>query len=294
MNIRELHYLVKLSELKHFRKAAEACFVSQPALSMQIKKLEDTLGVQLLERSNKSVLLTKEGELIAARAVEILRSVDEMKTIARSIRDPFSGDLHVGIFPTLAPYWLPHMMPILSQAFPKISFYLREEKTQILIALLKEGRLDLAFLAEPVLENDFQSQTVLTEPFLLAVAESDSLSQLASVKPADLVHKNLLLLDEGHCLRDQALSFCHQINVKENQTFRATSLETLRYMVASGLGVTLMPKLACLPTKNVVYIPFESAEPMRKIAMYWRKTSGKQRLFDAILKAMVYDIKTCF
>lgn len=287
MNTRGFKYLIALSELKHFRKAAEACFVSQPALSMQIKKLEETLGIKLLERTNKSVMLTKEGDIIAERARGILKDVDDLKAIAQAAQDPFSGEIKLGIFPTLAPYWLPKIMPLLAKQFPKISFYLIEEQTNKLIDQLKEGKVDAAFLAEPVMEKDFQHTSIFVEEFLVATPKSDALSKLKSIKQTDLEDKNILLLDEGHCLRDQALDVCHKMRIQEHQNFRATSLETLRHMVASGIGITLMPKLACVPTKNIVYIPFHSAKPSRKIALYWRKASSKQIVLEAMANILI-------
>lgn len=284
MNIRDLKYLVALAEYEHFGKAAEACFVSQPALSMQIKKLEETLGVTLLERTNKSVLLTDSGAIIAKRARHILSEVEEIREIAKSAHDPFSGELKIGIFPTLAPYLLPIIIPKLSKKFPNISFYLIEEKTNSLIEQLKLGKLHAAFLASPVSESGLKSTPLFEEEFLLAVATSNPLSHHKSVKQQDLQHKNLLLLDEGHCMRDQALALCHRMKAAETQNFRATSLETLRNMVTANVGITLMPKLACHKNDGVCYIPFSNPKPSRSIELFWRTTSAKKIVLQAIGK----------
>ena len=282
MNSRDLEYLVALSNLKHFGKAAEACFVSQPALSMQIKKLEESLGVQLLERTNKSVMLTDHGVIIAERAKQILSQIDEIKEIAKSAKNPFSGEIRIGIFPTLAPYLLPLIIPKLSKFYPKLSFYLIEEQTSQLIEQLKEGKLHAAFLATPVEEKAFDHAVLFDEEFLLAVPVNHRLAKLKKIKQTDLENENLLLLEQGHCMRDQALALCHRMNVVENQNFRATSLETLRQMVAAGVGITLIPKLACSPSDTIIYIPFGSPKPIRTIGLFWRASSTKQILLNKI------------
>jgi len=278
MNIRDLKYLVSLAEYQHFGKAAEACFVSQPALSMQIQKLEESLGIQLLERTNKSVLLTEEGVTIVEYAQRVLNQVEEIIEFAKSAKDPYSGELKIGIFPTLAPYFLPLIMPTVSKKFPKLKFYLIEEQTQGLIEKLKAGKLHAAFLALPIPEKNIITMKLFDEEFLLAISKKHALARLKIINQSDLNNKNLLLLDEGHCMREQALTFCQKINANETQNFRATSLETLRHMVASGLGMTLMPKLACDNNKNITYIPFHSPKPMRSIAFAWRDTTAKSSL----------------
>lgn len=174
---------------------------------------------------------------------------------------------------------------------PKISFYLIEEQTQKLIELLKAGKIDAAFLAEPVVDNNFQNHSLFLEDFFLALASSHPLANYESINFDDIKTESLLLLDEGHCLRDQALAICEQNEIKENQNFRATSLETLRYMVATGVGVTLIPKLACLPTKNLVYIPFDRDKPVRRIALYWRKSTSRQRLFQHLIDTVTSAIE---
>lgn len=275
MNIRDLKYLVALKDARHFGRAAEACFVSQPALSMQIKKLEDTLGVKLLERSGKSVLLTEIGTAITEQARNILQQVEELREVAKSAKDPYSGELKVGIIPTLAPYLLPLVVPSLSKKFPKISFYLIEEQTTLLIEKLKTGKIDAAFLAPPVLETGFANALLFEEEFLLAVPNKHGLAKRKVITQSGISNQNVLLLEEGHCMREQTLDVCHKIKASETQNFRATSLETLRHMVAAGNGITLMPKLAQRSNDGIAYIPFSSPKPTRSIALYWRASTAK-------------------
>ncbi|HLB43218.1 MAG TPA: DNA-binding transcriptional regulator OxyR [Gammaproteobacteria bacterium] len=282
MNIRDLKYLVALSDHRHFGKAAEACFVSQPALSIQIKKLEETLGVKLLERTNKSVLLTTTGIIITERARHILQQVEEMRDLAKLAKDPYSGELKIGIIPTLAPYLLPLIIPSLSKKFSKISFYLIEEKTAVLIEKLKIGKLDAAFLALPIVETSFTTSLLFEEEFLLAVPSAHPLAKRKTIKQNDLDNQPVLLLEEGHCMREQTLALCHKMNATEIQNFRATSLETLRHMVAADNGITLMPTLACQLNDGISYIPFSSPKPMRSIALFWRFSTTKKILLEDI------------
>lgn len=282
MNIRDLKYLVSLVEHQHFGKAAEACFVSQPALSMQIQKLEETLGIKLLERTNKSILFTANGLEIAERARLILNQVEEVHELAILAKDPYRGEIKIGIFPTLAPYLLPLIIPALSNKFSRLSFYLMEEQTAQLVEKLKTGKLHAAFLAFPILEKKFTSIPLFNEEFLLAVPKTHSLAKLKIMKQIHLDHKELLLLDEGHCMREQALAFCQKSNANEKQNFRATSLETLRHMIAAGVGMTLMPKLACDANNNISYIPFDSPKPTRSIGLAWRETTVKHHLLVEI------------
>ncbi len=285
MNIRDLKYLVALIEHRHFGKAAEVCFVSQPALSMQIKKLEADLGVQLIERTNKSVMLTETGNLLGERARLILNQVNEMRELAKLMKDPFSGDLKLGIFPTLAPYLLPYIVPKLSAAYPKLSLYLIEEQTAALLEKLKNGKIDAAILALPILEPGLSVSPLFDEEFVLGVPKAHPLAKRKTIKQTELENINLLLLEEGHCLREQALALCHKVNVAENQNFRATSLETLRHMVASGLGMTLIPRLACKENDGVTYLPFSGSKPSRTIGIVWRKSSAKEKLLkDTVMR----------
>jgi LysR family hydrogen peroxide-inducible transcriptional activator len=283
MNLRDLKYLVSLAEHRHFGKAAEICYVSQPALSMQIKKLEETLGVQLLERTNKSVILTNIGKIIAEHAQAILLQVDELQNIAKQSQNPYGGELRLGIFPTLGPYLLPHLIPKLTKKFPQLSIYLVESQTQILIESLQQGKLDVALLALPIDESSFTVTSLFEEEFLLAVPANHALAKRKIIKQSDLDSQTLLLLEDGHCMRSQALSFCHQMNATEAKNFRATSLETLRHMVTANVGITLIPKLACKPQHDIAYVPFQTPKPTRMIAAVWRTSSARKKLLQEIV-----------
>lgn len=278
MNIRALQYLVTLAEVRHFSKAAELCFVSQPTLSMQIRKLEEELGVQLVERSPRQVMLTRVGEEIVSRCQKILSEVDAMKAIARRSRDPHSGLLRLGIFPTLAPYLLPHVIPEIRRRFPKLTLRLFEEKTEQLLEMLVQGRLDAGVLALPAGGDQLISRKLFDEPFVVAMPEGHPLSLRKSLSLDELVDQELLLLEDGHCLRDQALAVCQLAGAHEQLDFHATSMETLRQMVAANTGITLLPTLAIKPpvspTENVVIRPFKGDAPSRSIAMVWRKSSA--------------------
>jgi LysR family hydrogen peroxide-inducible transcriptional activator len=287
MNIKDLKYLVALADHNHFGKAAEACFVSQPALSMQIKKLEESLGVKLLERSNKSVRLTDNGFTISERARLILNQVKEMCDVAKLAQDPFSGELRLGVFPTLGPYLLPLIIPQLSKAYPKLSIYLVEGHSAHLIEKIKRGELHAAFLAAPVVDNSFAHELLFTEEFMVAVANSHVLAKQKKIKQQDLDKQQLLLLEEGHCLREQALALCSAMKNVEHMSFRATSLETLRHMVSAGVGITLMPRLACTASQVISYIPFAKPKPSRSVGLFWGVGSAKQEL----LRHMVGKVK---
>lgn len=283
MNIRDLKYLVALADHGHFGLAAEASFVSQPALSMQLKKLENTLGIQLVERTNKSVLLTETGKLITEQARDILARVEDMKETAKQASDPLSGALQMGIIPTLAPYLLPHIIPGLTTSFPRLSIYLVEDQTKRILARLKEGKLDCAIIALPIHDDaDFASLPLFSENFRLAVSKNHAFSERKAVTTADMKNKKLLLLEEGHCLRDNALDFCFQIDASEAKGFNATSLETLRHMVASNIGMTLIPELACRSNDGISYLPFTDPKPARIIGLIWRATSVKKTLFTQL------------
>lgn len=293
MNLRDLSYLVALAEYRHFGRAAEASFVSQPTLSTQIRKLEDELGVALVERTPRKVLLTETGREIARRARGVLSQVDEIKSIAQRTRDPESGTIRLGIFPTLGPYLLPHVVPHLRSRFPRLELLLREEKTEQVLHMLREGTLDAGILALPVHDESLHTEFLFEEPFVLAVPSGHELASHTSLRMEDLSQQNLLLLEDGHCLRDQALEVCHLAGAGEKTGFRATSLETLRQMVSANVGITLLPALAVKPpvaqSPNVSLIEFEAPVPSRRIAMLWRKSSAMTPFFEA-LAAVIRDV----
>lgn len=277
MNFRALQYFVKLAELKHFSKAAEACFVSQPTLSTQIRKLEEELGVSLVERAPRKIMLTPVGEDIAHRARHVLRDIEHIKDAARGSKDPESGTIKLGIFPTLAPYLLPHVIPVIRRRYPELRLQLAEEKTEDILNMLDQGRLDAGLLALPVEQHGLEVEILFEEPFVMAMPASHPLCDKKSISLHDLEGEELLLLEEGHCLREHALAVCELAGAHERVDFHATSMETLRQMVASNAGVTLMPVLAVKPpipsTDNIVLRPFNPPTPSRTIVLVWRSSS---------------------
>lgn len=285
MKLRDLEYLVAVDEMHNFHRAAERCYVSQPTLSGQLKKLEQLLGVQLIERTNRQVMMTEVGRAVAEQARKVLLEVDALRGIVQSFEDPLSGDLQVGMIPTVAPYLLPLVMPPLHAAFPKLKLWLHEHQTHILLDKLRHGELDLLILALPVEGNDFAEIPLFDEPFQLAVPLEHRLAKFDQIKMAHLQGEQLMLLGEGHCLRDHALDVCGAVGATQDNHFHATSLETLRHMVGEGMGITLMPELAVRVTnigQGIRYLPFCDPLPTRHIGMLYRQSSHRQACFSAI------------
>jgi LysR family hydrogen peroxide-inducible transcriptional activator len=295
MNLSDLRYLVAVADLRHFGRAAEACFVSQPTLSTQIKKLEKELGVDLLERHPRQVLLTSAGEQVVHHARSALAEADAIRDVARQARDPESGSLRIGIFPTLGPYLLPHVVPAVHERFPRLELLLVEEKTEVVVQQLLDGKLDVGVLALPIDADHLHEEPLFEEAFVLAVPQDHPLAtSSARIDLSALEGEQLLLLEEGHCLRAQALSVCQLHGAGERAGFRATSLETLRQMVAAGVGITLLPALsvhAPVPAYDgIALLRFDHPAPSRRIAMFWRNSSGLgsflPQVADVIRKAM--------
>jgi len=286
VKLKDLRYLVALADTRHFGRAAERCFVSQPTLSAQLKKLEDSLGVQLIERQPKRVALTDAGEQIVARARRILEASEEVVTLARSYRDPLAGKFRIAMLPTIGPYLLPHVAPPLRKALPRLELQLYEYQTQPLLERLRAGALDLGILALPIELDGLEARELYQEAFNVALPAEHRLAKRVSVRVDDLKGESLLLLEEGHCLRDQALEVCNRVGVHEKQDFRATSLETLRQMVATGSGVTLLPELASRgaygAARGVVIRPFARPAPVRHIGAIWRKTTARHPAIAAV------------
>lgn len=286
MNLRELQYLVALAEHRNFRRAADACFVSQPTLSTQIRKLEEELGVDLFERSPKAVMLTPAGRDAAARARVILSEVAAIRDQAKRLSQPETGAVHLGVFPTLGPYLLPHVIPDLRTRFPRLDLFLTEEKSDLLLERLREGRLDAAILALPVHDAQLHAEPLFEEPFYLAVPRQHPLARRRRLAIEELSDHALLLLEDGHCLRDQALDVCHLSGARETSEFRATSLETLRQMVMAGIGITLLPALAVHgmggASSHIHLLTFKGTPPRRAIALVWRRSSALVPLLTQI------------
>lgn len=281
MNIRDLAYFVAVADLAHFGQAAERCCVSQPTLSGQIKKLETELGVPLLERTNRRVMLTAAGKEILRSARLILGEVDTIRMAAKSQSDPLAGNFRLGAFPTLGPYVFPNLVSEVRAKLPNLCLILIEEKTSILTQKLLDGELDAALLALPVHDPHFECQHLFDDEFLLAVSTDHELAGHDCVEQNALTDHRLLLLEEGHCLRDQALEICQLQGVNEEQEFRATGLETLRQMVKAGTGITFMPKIAIQSDESGInYITISGTPPKRKIGLVWRKTTARQNVID--------------
>jgi LysR family hydrogen peroxide-inducible transcriptional activator len=278
LTLRQLRYFDSLTRHGHFGRAAEACAISQPALSMQIKEMERALGGMLLERGARQVALTRFGEEITERVRDILRSVDELGDFARASRDRLAGRLRIGMIPTIAPYLLPKIIGNLSRLHPELDIQVRETLTPRLIQELSEGRLDTAIVALPVSEPSLTEAALFSENFLLVRPRKDEGTPVPSRE--SLREMRLLLLEEGHCFRDQALSFCKSQSSGSREMLDANSLSTLVQMVSAGIGVTLIPEMAvAVETRSapVSVSRFRNPQPSRTIGMVWRRTSPLAR-----------------
>jgi LysR family transcriptional regulator, hydrogen peroxide-inducible genes activator len=274
MSLRQLRYFDALARHSHFGHAAAACAISQPALSMQIKELEQALGSVLIERGARQVRLTKFGEEAALRVRDILRAVDELGDFARASRDRLAGRLRIGMIPTIAPYLLPTVIEYLTRIHPELDIHVREALTSKLLQELAEGRLDTAIVALPVSEPSLTEVSLFAENFLLVRSDKDAATPVPSSEM--LREMRLLLLEEGHCFRDQALSFCNGQSAAPREVLDASSLSTLVQMVGAGMGVTLIPEMAvAVETRSasVAVARFKEPQPSRTIGMIWRKTS---------------------
>jgi LysR family hydrogen peroxide-inducible transcriptional activator len=283
VTLRQLRYFDALARHGHFGRAAEACAISQPALSMQIREMEDALGGALLERSARQVALTQFGEELIQRVRDILRSVDELGDFARASQDRLAGRLRVGMIPTIAPYLLPKVIENLARLHPELDIHVRETLTPKLIKEVAEGRLDTAIVALPVSEPSLTEVALFTENFLLVRPGQDKGTPVPSSEM--LREMRLLLLEEGHCFRDQALSFCNMQSSPPREVLDASSLSTLVQMVGAGIGVTLIPEMAvAVETRSapVSVARFKNPQPSRTIGMVWRKTSPLARQLQQI------------
>lgn len=284
MNIRDLQYLVAVKDLNNFSKAAERCFVSQPTLSGQLKKLEEELGASLIERSTRQVLFTPLGEKVVNQARELLQTAGRIRTLAKEHDDPMAGEFHIGLIPTIGPFLLPLIMPELTEQFPKASFYLYELQTDQLIEKLQKGELDAAVLAKLDWNYPVRELPLYFEVMRLAVSADDDLAKSKGpVSLGILEDQSVFMLEDGHCLRDQALGVCFSAGAKEDDRFRATSMDTLLHMVATGAGMTLIPELAARKmTEGVSFLSFRDPEPSREVVMLLRKQSTRTKALNNI------------
>lgn len=286
MNIRDLQYIVEVAKESHFAKAAKQLFVTQPALSLQIKKLEEELGVRIFERSNKAFLVTEIGKKIIKKAEEILSQVEEIKALAKNSIDPYSGELLVGAFPTFAPYFFPKLVKQVGKNFPKIKLLLLEEKSELLLQKLTEGKLDFIVLAESFDDKNLTFVKLMEEEFLLAVNPDHEFAKIKIVDPSKIDFSQMILLEEGHCIRDQVINFCSKIHLSNWQSFKATSLESIKQMVIAGSGITLIPQIAAEKTKGIAYVKLSNA-PKRKIFIVYRKQNPKKELIEELSKNLI-------
>lgn len=278
MNLRTFEYLLALEKHGGFHQAAKACHVSQPALSIQIKKAEDELGIQLLERGNKGFIFTPAGQEVLERARGIMRQVDEIEELAELWHDPYAGQFSIGAFPTLAPYYFPQIIDHLVDAYPNLQFNLVEEKTHILEERLVAGVLDAAFLALPVPQSNLAHGVVFSEEFLVGVSPKHALASRTTIDAGQLAAERLLLLEEGHCLRGQTLDYCSSVGLGEVLDFRATSMATLLQMIAMGRAVSLIPECVSKCNPHLRYLRLKGGGPQRTIALFWRKSSVRRNL----------------
>ncbi len=292
MNIRDLTYLVAVADTEHFGQAAEQSFVSQPTLSTQLKKLEGELGVQIFERNNKRVHLTETGKLIVDQARRVLHEVAQLKELAQESRDPLAGTFRLGIIPTLGPYLLPHILNQIKKQLPNLKLVVCENKTETITKQLRKGSLDAIILALPIASEGLVENDLFAEPFYVALPKDHKLSKKQQLKLHDIASEKLLLLEEGHCFREQALEACAMSGAKDFDGFKATSLETLRHIVASGAGITLLPALSVTSASQDPAITIKSLSapiPSRKVGMLWRKTTTKTQCCEEIARI----IKSC-
>jgi LysR family hydrogen peroxide-inducible transcriptional activator len=274
ITLKQLRYFEALARHGHFGRAADACAISQPALSVQIKELESTLGTALFERGARQVRLTAFGADWAQRVRDILQAVDELGDMARAAQSGLAGRLRIGVIPTIAPYLLPGLIGALARSFPDLDVHVRETVTQRLIEELHDGQIDTAIVALPVVEPGLEELALFDEKLLLVRSEKDGAAPVP--QPADLRDMRLLLLEEGHCFRDQALSFCNLQSAMARDGLDGSSLSTLVQMVGAGIGVTLIPQMAvAVETRSarVSISRFADPQPSRRVGMIWRKTN---------------------
>ena len=292
-SLQQLRFLAALAEERHFGRAAEACAVTQSTLSAGIKELEERLGVSLVERTRRHVMLTPLGEEIVERARRLLRDAEELAERAKAGREPLVGPLRLGVIPTIGAYLVPAAMPELTRRFPKLRLYLREEQTAPLLAKLEQGQLDLALIALPYALGGLETMVLGQDRILLALPTEHRLARRKRVDTAELAGEELLLMEDGHCLRSHALEACRLAGPDRNEVFQGTSLGTLLHMAAGGVGITLVPEMAVASEitagSGLVVRPL-GGDPSRSIALAWRPSSARKaefRRLGAVLKEVL-------
>ncbi len=287
MNLRDLKYIVAVADEKHFGRAAEECAVSQPTLSAQIIKLEDYLQIQIFERHRGNLIITPAGAEIIQQARIILDHAEQIHKISAFATDRFAGTLSLGIIPTIAPYLLPLILKKLASQLPKLTLQLKEAQTHQLISDLKDGKIDAMILALPTEETTFKEIDIYREDFYLAVPENHPFAQKKVIQTDTLDGESFMLLEEGHCLRDQTMELCRLKPSQIGQSLRATSIETLLEMVRCGHGMTVVPELVTKQGRgNICFIPFAKPIPHRRVGLVFRQTFSRQDLMVKLVETM--------
>jgi len=288
IKLRDLQYLVAVDQYRHFGKAAQACAVSQPTLSGQILKLENQLGIQLIERHNRKVMATSAGRVLIDKARAIMHNVQDFECSAKALLDPFNTEVHLGLIPTLAPYLLPHIMGALNEQLPEAKFFLHEDKTQSLIEKLKSGELDCLILPHMADDEQLEYYHLFYEELELAMSQRHPLAAGNDIQLDDIRDETILTLEDGHCLQQHTMDYCFFAKQNQDQRFKATSLETLRYMVASDMGLTLIPKLAILGREDqgVHYHTFKENPPKRQVVLAMRSEFHNQSLIRKMVSTI--------
>ena len=295
MNIRDFTYLINLAKTSHFGRAAAISFVSQPTLSIQIKKLEEDLGCQLIERRGKTTELTEAGKIAVQRAEQIIGAIQDLQNHMKNFQDPLAGEWKLGIFSTLAPYLLPHIITPLKKSMPKVTLQIFEEITSKCIEHLKQGDWDAILISETIEDVNITGAQLFREKFFLAIPTQHALNQLNTITSNDIPENEILLLENGHCLRDQAIAYCKKINKSFQQQFFASSLETLISMVALGEGITFIPELSLDAFKHYpISIRPISSPPYRDIYLYWRKSTSRHACITEFQRVVDEDLQSKF
>lgn len=296
MTLTELKYIVAVARARHFGHAAEACFVAQPTLSVAIKKLEDELGVTLFERGGSEVSVTPIGAQIVAQAERVLEQTAAIKELAKQNKDPLAGPLRLGVIYTIGPYLLPRLVKTMIDNVPQMPLVLQENFTVKLIEMLRQGELDAAIMALPLPEHGLAVQPLYDEPFVVAVPKSHPWARRKSIPAEDLKSETMLLLGNGHCFRDQVLEVCPEMARFSSggngmqRTFEGSSLETIRHMVASGIGLTVLPRASVGdmrdPNGMLAFVPFADPAPSRRVVIAWRKSFTRRAAIEAICRGV--------
>ncbi len=293
MTIQQLEYIVALDNHRHFVKAAEQCFVTQPTLSMQVKKLEEEFGVQVFDRSKKTLVPTKAGEHILLKARQIIREVKQLNELVSNQMQSMEGDFRLGIIPTLAPYLLPRFLPNFVKSYPNTKLVIQELQTTDIIAGLKNDLLDMGLLVTPLLENDIREVPLFNEPFLAFFPQDYPLSEKKTIRPEELNLSELLLLTDGHCFRNQTLNICghNGVNPEMNFDYQSGSIEALVNLVKEGVGYTLVPELSVNSNSSDGKLKrFESPEPVREVSLVVHKSFAKEALIDKMRAEIISNI----